>query len=55
MGALDEHGGTADPFFDEEPYAPEPEQSRVDPDPHPPPTPGGRRHAAPSRRRGSQR
>ena len=29
LGALDEQAGSVDPFFDPEPYAPEPEQSRV--------------------------
>jgi phosphatidate cytidylyltransferase len=31
VGALDEQGSAVDPFFDDEPYAPEPEQNRVTP------------------------
>jgi len=31
LGALDEQAGAVDPFFDDEPYSPEPEQSRVTP------------------------
>ena len=51
MGALDEQAASVDPFFDEEPYAPEPEQSRVTPIRTRRPTPGRHHHAAPSRRR----
>jgi phosphatidate cytidylyltransferase len=31
VGALDEQGSAVDPFFDDEPYTPEPDQSRVTP------------------------
>jgi len=31
VGALDEQAASVDPFFDDEPYSPEPEQSRVTP------------------------
>jgi len=31
LGALDEQAASVDPFFDDEPYSPEPEQSRVTP------------------------
>jgi phosphatidate cytidylyltransferase len=31
VGALDEQGSSVDPFFDDEPYTPEPDQSRVTP------------------------
>ena len=31
VGALDEQAASVDPFFDDEPFTPEPEQSRVTP------------------------